>query len=242
MDCQRKHVVQLRSDFPSVRKTMVDRIGTGGHGLRAGLAMAETRACGMKPIVRPVALWQCALALCMLVAVLQALPPSWRGVLRYEEQALSAGQWWRALTAHGLHLSWPHTGINACGLLLCCALADATWTGRRLLMRMAALSVLVSLLLWTISPQVHDYVGLSGVLYGLIVWMLLPPVLLQRDATAAMVLLAVIGWLSWQSWAGPDPLEQKLIGGYVVTQAHWFGLLGGFLGALISCCRQLLGR
>ena len=109
-------------------------------------------------------------------------------------------------------------------------------------MRMVALSALVSLLLWAISPQVHDYVGLSGVLYGLIVWMLLPPVLLQRDGMAAMVLLAVMGWLGWQSWAGPDPREQKLIGGYIVTQAHWFGVLGGILGALISNRRQLLGR
>ena len=157
----------------------------------------------MKPSPRPVALWQCALALCILMAVLQALPTSWRGLLRYEEQALSAGQWWRVLTAHWLHLSWAHAAINACGLLLCCALADASWTAQRLLMRMAALSVLVSLLLWVISPQIPDYVGLSGVLYGLIVWMLLPPVLLKKKKMAAMVLLAVMGWFDWQSWVFP---------------------------------------
>ena len=51
-----------------------------------------------------------------------------------------------------------------------------------------------------------------------------------------------MGWLAWQSWAGPDPREQRLIGGYIVTQAHWFGLLGGILGALNSCRSQLPQR
>ncbi|WP_240467152.1 MULTISPECIES: rhombosortase [unclassified Comamonas] len=176
------------------------------------------------------------------MTVLQALPLSWRELLRYEVQAQALGQWWRMLTAHWVHLSWAHMAINACGLLLCCALADAMWTVRRLLTSMAVLGAMVSLLLWGISPQVNDYVGLSGVLYGLIVWMLLPPVLLHRDGMAAMVLLVVMGWLGWQSWVGPDLREQRLIGGYIVTQAHWFGVLGGILGALTGCSRQLRGR
>ncbi|MEG0201484.1 MAG: rhombosortase [Comamonas sp.] len=196
----------------------------------------------MRPRPGPFALWPCALALCLLMTVLQALPLSWRELLRYEVQAQALGQWWRMLTAHWVHLSWAHMAINACGLLLCCALADAMWTVRRLLTSMAVLGAMVSLLLWGISPQVNDYVGLSGVLYGLIVWMLLPPVLLHRDGMAAMVLLVVMGWLGWQSWVGPDLREQRLIGGYIVTQAHWYGVLGGILGALTGCSRQLRGR
>lgn len=234
MDGFGQHAFQQYADFLRFRKTMADRVDADPHGLRGFVAMAEARARGMKPSPRHLALWQSALVLCMVMVGLQALPLSWRGLLRYEEQALLAGQWWRAVTAHWVHLSWAHMAINACGLLLCCALADGSWTARRLIMRMAALGVLVSFLLWTFVPQVNDYVGLSGVLYGMIVWMLLPPALLRRDGMAAMVLLIVMGWLSWQSWAGPDPREQRLIGGYIVTQAHWFGLLGGLLGGLID--------
>jgi rhomboid family GlyGly-CTERM serine protease len=178
----------------------------------------------------------------MLMALLQALPAAWRVLLRYETAALADGQWWRLLSAHWVHLSWAHAAINACGLLLCCSFADASWTARRLLACMGSLAVLVSLLLWFTSPQVSDYVGMSGLLYGLIVWILLSSVLLRRDLPAATVLLLVMGWLAWQSWAGPDPREQKLIGGYIVTQAHWFGLLGGILGALNSCRSQLVQR
>lgn len=60
---------------------------------------------------------------------------------------------------------------------------------------MGSLAVLVSLLLWFTSAQVSDDVGMSGLLYGLTVWMLLPQVLLHRDPAAAAVLLLVMGWL-----------------------------------------------
>lgn len=175
--------------------------------------------------------WWCVLALLVAMAALQALPASVRGLLRYEPQALEQGQWWRLLTAHAMHLGWMHAALNAAGLVLCCALADASWTPRRLLARMAFLAVTVSLLLWTFSPETPDYVGLSGVLYGLIVWILLPAVLARRDVAAALALAGVFAWLGWQSWAGPAPGEEALIGGYIVTQAHWFGVLGGLVGA-----------
>ncbi|MNY41485.1 hypothetical protein D3C86_1763030 [compost metagenome] len=107
---------------------------------------------------------------------------------------------------------------------------------------MALLGLVISLLLWAFSPQTRDYVGLSGVLYGLIVWILLPAALLRRERMAALVLVIVLARLVWQSWAGPDPLEEQLIGGYIVTQAHWFGVLAGLIGAWVSARRQALDR
>ncbi len=173
------------------------------------------------------------LALLLALAALQALPADVRALLRVEPEAVAAGQWWRLLTAHAIHLSPMHAALNACGLALCCALADAGWTLRRLLLRMALLGVFIALLLWACSPRTSDYVGLSGVLYGLIVWMMLPAALVRRERLAALVLAIVFARLAWQSWAGPDPLEEQLIGGYIVTSAHWFGVLGGLAGALL---------
>ncbi|WP_159910854.1 rhombosortase [Pantoea sp. 18069] len=178
--------------------------------------------------------WRGLLALLLAIAALQALPACVRTLLRHEPQALAAGQWWRLLSAHWIHLSGAHAALNACGLVLCCALADATWSTGRLLARMAMLGMGISLLLWALSPQTTDYVGMSGVLYGLMVWMLLPALRARRDGMAALMLLLVLAWLGWQSWAGPDPREEMLIGGYIVTQAHWFGALGGLVGALAS--------
>lgn len=178
--------------------------------------------------------WAGVLLLLLALAALQALPAAVRMLLRYEPQAVEAGQWWRLLTAHAIHLTPLHAALNACGLALCCALADAAWTPRRLLLRMGLLGLIIALLLWAFAPQIRDYVGLSGVLYGLIVWMLLPAVLLRREPMAALVLAAVLSRLAWQSWAGPDPREEQLIGGYIVTQAHWYGALGGLIGALAT--------
>lgn len=176
--------------------------------------------------------WWTVLALLLAIAALQALPASVRALLRYDPQAVAAGQWWRLLSAHAIHLSPMHAALNACGLALCWALADPAWTLRRLVVRMALLGIFIALLLWAFSPRTRDYVGLSGVLYGLIVWILLPAVLVRRERLAALVLAMVLARLAWQSWAGPDAREEQLIGGYIVTQAHWFGVLGGLLGAL----------
>lgn len=186
--------------------------------------------------------WWGLLALLVAIAALQALPASTRAWLRYEPQALAGGQWWRLLSAHWVHLSAAHAALNACGLVLCCALADATWTPRRLVARMALLGGAISLLLWSFSPQVTDYVGMSGVLYGLMVWMLLPAACQQRDRLAACMLALLLAWLGWQSWAGPDPREERLIGGYIVTQAHWFGLLGGLVGAGLGARAELRAK
>lgn len=57
-----------------------------------------------------------------------------------------------------------------------------------------------------------------------------------------LVLVIVLARLIWQSWAGPDALEEQLIGGYIVTRAHWFGVLGGLIGALLGARREALDR
>lgn len=186
--------------------------------------------------------WWGLLALLLAIAAWQALPAALRALLRFEPEAVAAGQWWRLLSAHWIHLSPMHAALNACGLALCWALADASWTLRRLVVRMALLGLVISLLLWAFSPQTRDYVGLSGVLYGLIVWILLPAALLRRERMATLVLAMVLARLFWQSWVGPDPLEEQLIGGHIVTRAHWFGVFGGLAGALVSVGRQALDR
>ena len=41
-----------------------------------------------------------------------------REALRYDRTALAAGQWWRLLTAHFVHLDFDHAALNSLGLLL----------------------------------------------------------------------------------------------------------------------------
>jgi rhomboid family GlyGly-CTERM serine protease len=86
--------------------------------------------------------------------------------LRYERNALLDGQIWRALTGHLVHLSWSHLAFN----MFLGALAAAIF-GRELRWQAALLCALgVTAGLFLGSIRVTWYAGLSGVMYGLLVY------------------------------------------------------------------------
>lgn len=159
----------------------------------------------------------------VLLGVLQALPPSWHEVLRYDRHAVLQGELWRLWTGHLIHLGWVHWALNACGLVLCSLLADVPPEPRALLRQVLVLSLGISVLFLLLVPNLAHYVGLSGVLYGLFVLVLWPGVR-RADPVNIAALCAVLGWLGWQWIEGPARSEMELIGGNIVVQAHGFGV------------------
>lgn len=189
----------------------------------------------------PASLFWTLLGITALVLLLQTLPPDARHLLRYERMALLQGQWWRALTGHFLHLSWTHALLNLAGLWLCCGLAGAGQSspglsGPGLMVRLLGLGLGVSALLCVLSPSVAHFVGLSGILYGLLVG-LMGPQGLNGDRTALAVTLAVMAWAAWQAVTGAPPREEALIGGAIITQAHLYGIA---VAVAASACGWLL--
>ncbi len=110
------------------------------------------------------------LLVAVLMAVLQVLPAEWRAALRYDRDALAAGQIWRLLTANFIHLGWAHLLLNLAGFLLIGWLfADeerpATW-----LVVLLACCMASSLGLYWLTPEIRWVVGMSGALHGLFVF------------------------------------------------------------------------
>jgi len=157
--------------------------------------------------------------------------------LRLDSAPLSDGQWWRLITAHLVHLNWPHTVLNVAGVCLCCALAPAVFD-RCLFLRVAALALGISLCLWRFSPDALPYVGLSGVLYGLFALALVPRTL-RRDAHAAAALLLVTAWMLWPLLAGTWQAEADLIGGTVIVAAHGYGYGLALIALALRALRAL---
>jgi rhomboid family GlyGly-CTERM serine protease len=181
-----------------------------------------------------------AAALGLTMLALQNVGQELRLALRHEPAALAAGELWRLLSAHAVHLSWTHLATNLAGLLLCAALAPEAFQPRalpRLLARLAWLSVAVSLGLLIGSPEVAHYVGLSGVLYGLFLWTLAPAAW-RGDTAARLTLAGMLGWTLWQSLAGPLAAEEAAIGGRIVAAAHLYGLVGGAIGLFIEAAAR----
>ena len=179
----------------------------------------------MRPLSqRSFANWLVPIALACLVLVLQAGGEPVYQALRYERAAVLGGQPWRLLSAHAVHLGWGHCLMNAGGLALCAAFAAGTRSWRAWATAIVVLALGVGILLVAASPQATNYAGLSGVLYGLFIWVL-APCAWRGDRVALIVLVAVLARIGWQMFHPPSEAQRVLIGGDVMVEAHLYGAL-----------------
>jgi len=184
------------------------------RGLRAGTRHSP----------RAFANWLVPIALAGLMLALQAGGETVYDALRYERAAVLGGQPWRMLTAHVVHLGWAHCLLNVAGLALCAALAAGTRSWRAWAAALIVLALGVGLALLVASPQATNYAGLSGVLYGLFVWVLAPRAW-RGDRVVWVVLAAVVARIGWQMVHPPSDGQRALIGGEVLVEAHLYGAL-----------------
>lgn len=179
--------------------------------------------------------------------------------LRYERTSLQEGEFWRAVTAHFVHLNATHLAFNVVSLFLLCELLWGSmpkWHG----IALAGCSTIgVSALLFLLHPELIWYVGLSGLLHGL--WAGLawngcctgaalirsgsPAVRIQGGklltlpshfwlCAIALILLAVK--LLSEIYFGPSAYMAQAIGGDVIYVAHLYGALVGSLYVLLWRC------
>lgn len=151
-----------------------------------------------------------------------------RELLRYERDALLSGELWRLVTGHLVHLGWPHLWLNLIALIILGnlftdVLARSHWWLGLLL---SALAIDAGLFL--INTAVVWYVGLSGVLHGI---MLLGALHLVRQQVfiGVALLLGVLLKVAWEQWQGPLPFTESAAAGPVLVDAHLYGALGGAL-------------
>lgn len=150
-------------------------------------------------------------------------------LLCYDRAGIAQGQWWRLWTGHWVHLGWIHVALNLAGAMLLGLLCADRWSNRLLAWRILFLSLVVSVGLYLFMPELNTYVGLSGILHGLIVWGMID-LAIQGDRIAALALFVIAGKLIWENIAGPSSAEEQLIGGSIVSPAHLYGALGACAG------------
>lgn len=148
---------------------------------------------------------------------------------RYQRDAVGAGEFWRLLTAHVVHLDITHALLNAVGLVLLWGLFARAWSPGQWLVAVLASLLAIDAGFWFLAPRLEWYVGASGLLHGIFACGCIA-LLRQRDWIGAVSAVVFIGKLAWEQRVGPLPFEE---GGSVVTIAHLYGAVGGFVAGLL---------
>lgn len=168
------------------------------------------------------------LAAAVVLALLGIGGAAARAMLQYDRSGLQAGELWRLVTAHMVHLGPRHLLYNIAGLAMLAALFARELPWRRWLAVVLAAMLAIDAGLWWLQPRVAWYVGASGVLHGL--W-----------AAGAMLQVRRASWRSTLPLAalllklGAEQLQggSMVLGDLpVIVPAHLYGAIGGVACAL----------
>ena len=157
-------------------------------------------------------------------------------LLRYDRVWIGQGESWRFLTGHFTHLSWSHLALNSAGLLLIWFLIGQSYVFWGWIQVTLVTVATIDIAFWFLNPELYWYVGMSGLLHGLLVAGIITR-LRTLDIETGVLLLLLIAKISFEQFNGPLPGSEGTSGGPVVVDAHLYGALGGVLGAFLARIR-----
>jgi rhomboid family GlyGly-CTERM serine protease len=152
-----------------------------------------------------------------------------RDALSYQREALANGQWWRALSAHFVHLDLEHAALNTLGLVLMWALFARDYPPLRWLAIYLGSALAVSAGLWFLSREIDWYVGASGALHGVMTAGTLAH-LRRGDLDGWILAVFIVLKLVYEQFAGALPFAGSP---GTVVDAHLYGAVGGVVFALL---------
>jgi rhomboid family GlyGly-CTERM serine protease len=177
-------------------------------------------------------------AVILLLALLPETVQSW---LIYERNALLQGQIWRAFSAHLLHSNHWHLLMNIAGLLLVMLLHGGYYRWRMLLLLWFFCAGTISSMLYLFSPQIHVYVGLSGLLHAMLAMGAIKDIQLNQRS-GILLLVGLLAKVLWEQWQGPDLALAELINASVATDAHLYGVVAGLITGLSLLVIAISGK
>jgi rhomboid family GlyGly-CTERM serine protease len=202
-----------------------------------------------EPISRPIAVafrrlrtWLAIFVILCACVALAAGGDELRELGRYQRDALENGQLWRLVTGHLVHLGWGHLWPNLAALAIIGALFDGVFRNADWWRVSLVSAGAIDVGLYVFDPGVLWYVGLSGVLHGLVAAGALA-LSLGRQTLGIVLAIGLCAKLAFEQLAGPVPFTAAAVGGPVVVAAHLYGAVGGALAeALVHVVRRRRSR
>ena len=164
------------------------------------------------------------LAACALLILPELAGEAGKIAWRYDRAGLAAGQLWRLITAHIVHLNLEHAALNSLGLVLMWALFARDYSPRQWLFIILGSIAAIDAGLWMRDSTIAWYVGSSGAMHGVMSAGTLAHVR-RRDLDGWILAIFLIVKLGYEQTAGALPFADT--GPGVVVNAHLYGALGG---------------
>ena len=174
------------------------------------------------------------LCVCALLAVPELIGEPARRLLGFDREAIGAGQWWRLLSAHFVHLDLEHAVLNSLGLVLMWARFARDYSPWRWAAIYCGSAFAVSLGLWFANPELPWYVGASGALHGVMTAGTIAH-LRRRDLDGWILAVFIMGKIAYEQSAGALPLAGTV---NTIVDAHLYGAIGGVVLALLLNSRR----
>jgi rhomboid family GlyGly-CTERM serine protease len=129
---------------------------------------AASDAAPGRPGWAPATRWIGGVLLAALLLGLSMFEASVNVLLRFDREGVARGEIWRLASGHFVHLDWQHAALNVAALALIVALFGPLFTPVGWLLLTGCSIAVIDAGLWWLEPEIGWYVGLSGVLHGLL--------------------------------------------------------------------------
>jgi rhomboid family GlyGly-CTERM serine protease len=165
-----------------------------------------------------------------LVLGLALLGDAAQWLLRWDRDALAAGEVWRLVSGHLVHLDLYHAALNIFSAILLAALFGKVFRFWQVLLIVTVAMAIIDTGLWWLS-DVDWYVGLSGVLHAFAAAAVVRSIIDRHDPLAWALAVFGLAKIGWENIVGALPLTPSAT--LVVTDVHLYGVLAGMLTGLL---------
>lgn len=147
--------------------------------------------------------------------------------LVYNHTLIGQGELWRVITGHFLHTNVFHLFLNLGALILLWALHGQFYNFTNYCVLFLISALVCSIGMYFLSPDITQYVGLSGVLHGVFVFGAMMDIQ-HKDKTGYLLFIGVWLKIAHEQFYGASEEVSSLINASVAIDAHLWGALGGF--------------
>jgi len=181
---------------------------------------------------RAMAVWLLPTIISGIAVIVACFGESGREALSFFRPAIAQGEFWRLATGHLAHLGWSHLVLNLAGLFLVWYIVGAAFEWRHWLIIIVVTVAGMDIGLWYFEPQLLWYVGLSGLLHGLLAAGIVGA--FRSGRIEVRILAALLAAkLVYEQLFGPLPGSEHTSGGPVIVASHAYGAVSGAIAAAL---------